>query len=129
MTERTFTRRGFVKGCSATIAAMAGSSLGQVAFGDLPGEFNQEALVIVFLRGGCDSLNLVSPIAGVDRGHYEEARPELQVPASGDNAALPGEDHWHRLAHPTPAKRHKLTRPNRHAGPFLRQCAGHIVAR
>ena len=82
------TRRGFLAGCSATVAAFAGSQLNTVTFGD-PNNPNQEILISVFLRGGIDGLNLVMPIAGADRGHYETARPNLAVPTSGVNAALP----------------------------------------
>ena len=81
------TRRGFITGCSAAVAAYAGSHFNTLAFG-APGD-NQDVLVSVFLRGGTDGLNLVLPIAGADRGHYEVARPDIQVPVSGDNAALP----------------------------------------
>lgn len=82
------TRRGFITGCSAAVAAYAGTSFNTLAFGD-PGDENQEILVSVFLRGGIDGLNLVPVIGGADRGHYELARPEIAVPLSGSNAALP----------------------------------------
>ena len=36
-----------------------------------------------------DGLNLVPPIDGADRGHYEAARPTLAIPVSGAGAALP----------------------------------------
>ncbi len=81
------TRRGFLCGCSAAIAGLAGSRFNTVAFGD-PAVANQDILVVVFLRGGIDGLNVVPPIAGVDRGHYEAARPSLQIPASGPGSAL-----------------------------------------
>lgn len=80
------TRRGFITGCSAAVAAYAGTSFNTVAFGD-PGGPNDEILISVFLRGGIDGLNLLVPIAGADRGFYEAARPEIQVPVSGTNAA------------------------------------------
>ncbi len=80
------TRRGFLCGCSAAIAALAGSRLNTVAFGD-PG-LNEEILVVVFLRGGVDGLNVVPPLDGADRGFYEAARPALQVPTSGPQAAI-----------------------------------------
>ena len=82
------TRRGFITGCSAAVAAYAGTSFNTLAFGD-PGDENQEILVSVFLRGGLDGLNLVPVIDGVDRGFYEAARPQLAVPLTGTNAALP----------------------------------------
>ncbi|MEL7058485.1 MAG: twin-arginine translocation signal domain-containing protein, partial [Acidobacteriota bacterium] len=81
-------RRGFLAGCSAAIAGMAGSRFNTLAFaGDAGG--NDDVLIIVFLRGGMDGLSLVPPIGGADRGHYEAARPGLQIPTSGPGAALP----------------------------------------
>ncbi|MEM6454965.1 MAG: DUF1501 domain-containing protein [Acidobacteriota bacterium] len=84
-----FTRRGFMMGCSTAIASMAGARFGSFAFADPLGSFNDETLVVVFLRGGMDGLNLVPPIGGADRGHYETARADLAVPISGASAALP----------------------------------------
>ncbi len=82
-------RREFLKGCGASVAIGAlGPSL----------LFSQEAhaaantydtVVMVFLRGGYDGLNLVTPVSGNDRSFYEEARPTLRIPASGTDAALP----------------------------------------
>lgn len=46
-------------------------------------------LISVFLRGGCDALNLVMPIAGPDRAVYEGLRPEIHIASSGDAAAIP----------------------------------------
>ncbi len=80
------TRRGFVCGCSAAIAAMAGTRFTSLAFGQ-PG-FNNDVLVVVFGRGGFDGLNMVMPITGPDRGYYEAARPFLKVPVSGTGAAV-----------------------------------------
>jgi len=74
-------------GCSAAIAAMAGSRLSFAAFGDPDG--GREVLLTVFLRGGADLLSLVAPIDGPDRGHYLAARPELALPTAGDGALLP----------------------------------------
>ena len=82
------TRRGFITGCSAAVAAFAGASFNTVAFGDPDGD-NQEILVSVFLRGGIDALNLIMPIGGADRGHYLAAREDIAVPTTGTNAALP----------------------------------------
>jgi len=63
----TITRRQFVVGCSAAIAAMAGSRLGGMVFDDPDWSGTAHAagsnniLVTVFLRGGCDGLSLVAP--------------------------------------------------------------------
>lgn len=81
-------RRGFLVGCSAAIAAMAGAKLSHVAFGSPEEEPNQEVLVVIFLRGGMDGLSVVAPLAGDDRGYYEGARERLALPVSGDNAAI-----------------------------------------
>ncbi|MEM7583216.1 MAG: DUF1501 domain-containing protein [Acidobacteriota bacterium] len=82
------TRRGFITGCSAAVAAYAGTNFNTLAFGD-PNGTNEDILVSIFLRGGLDGLNLIMPIAGADRGHYEAARPDLAVPTTGPSAALP----------------------------------------
>ena len=81
-------RRGFMVGCSAAIAGLAGSRFNSLAFAD-PGTGVDEVLVVLFLRGGMDGLTLVPPIGGNDRGYYEGARPRLAVPSSGPGAALP----------------------------------------
>lgn len=81
-------RRGFLTGCSAAIASLAGSRFGNFAFAASPGE-NDEVLVVLFLRGGMDGLSLVPPLGGPDRAAYVAARPDLQVPTGGSNAALP----------------------------------------
>lgn len=83
------TRRGFIMGCSAAVAGMAGTRFTKLAFGASGGSFNDEILVVVFLRGGMDGLNVVMPLSGVDRGYYEAARPDLKVPKTGIDAALP----------------------------------------
>jgi uncharacterized protein (DUF1501 family) len=71
------TRRNFLQGCSSAIAAMAGARLTNVAFAqqDSP----TDTLVVVFLRGGWDALNVVPPIDGDDRGFYEKARPDIKI--------------------------------------------------
>lgn len=81
------TRRGFMAGCSASIAALAGSRFNTLAFAQEPGA--SETLVVLFLRGGVDGLDFMPPIGGADRGLYEAARPTLQVPVSGPEAAIP----------------------------------------
>jgi uncharacterized protein (DUF1501 family) len=74
-------------GCSAAIASMAGTRINNLAFGAPGGGSNEEILVVVFLRGGMDGLNVVMPLGGSDRSYYEAARPDLQVPSSGVGAA------------------------------------------
>ncbi len=82
------TRRGFITGCSASVAAFAGTHFNTLAFGGTS-DPNEDILVSIFLRGGLDGLNLVMPTSGADRGFYEAARPDLGVPVTGPNAALP----------------------------------------
>lgn len=96
------TRRGFVAGCSAAIAGMAGARFPSLAFADPEATINNETLVVVFLRGGMDGLNLVVPISGADRGHYATARPNIKVPLSGSDSALSldGQFGFHRAAQP-----------------------------
>lgn len=80
------TRRGFMVGCSAAVAAMAGARFNSLAFA---GEGDNDQIVIVlFLRGGVDGLNVIPPIDGPDRGFYEAGRPNLRIPTSGPEAAL-----------------------------------------
>ncbi len=83
-----FSRRSFLVGCSSAIAAMAGSRITYAALGPEIGS-NDEVLIMIFLRGGMDGINFVLPIAGADRGHYETARPQIMVPVTGPDAALP----------------------------------------
>jgi uncharacterized protein (DUF1501 family) len=67
---------------------MTGTRFTGLAFAAPGDDYNDEILVHVFLRGGMDGLNVVMPTSGGDRGHYEAARPDLQVPASGPDAAV-----------------------------------------
>ena len=95
----SFSRRGFIAGCSSAVAAYAGTRFNTLAFGG--NGVSDEILVTVFLRGGMDGLSLVPPIGGADRGYYESARPNIAVPTSGTNAALPlgGPHGFHAATH------------------------------
>ncbi|HLZ17643.1 MAG TPA: DUF1501 domain-containing protein [Cyclobacteriaceae bacterium] len=78
-------RREFLVGCSAAIAAMAGSRITGFSFAQ-EGGGNKDIFVYIFLRGGCDGLNLVGP---VNDPFYVAERPlELRVSDSGNNAGL-----------------------------------------
>jgi len=85
MSNLKVSRRGFIVGCSAAIAAMAGARLTQVALAspDGPDAPNYETIVVVFLRGGWDALNVLVPLGGNDRGYYEIYRGQLKVPLTG----------------------------------------------
>ncbi len=83
----TSTRREFMVGCSAAVAAMAGTRLSLAAFAADASE--GDVLVVVFLRGGMDGLSLLAPMDGPDRAHYVAARPELALPAPSAQAMSP----------------------------------------
>jgi uncharacterized protein (DUF1501 family) len=74
---RKLSRRDFLKGCSAGIAALAGARLTQVAFAAQ--DPAADIFVLVFLSGGWDALNVVPPLAGDDRRYYEKARPTIKI--------------------------------------------------
>ena len=77
MSKTILPRRQFLQGCSAAIASMAGAKLTNLAFAQ---ENNpSDTLVVVFLRGGWDALNVVPPRDGDDRGYYEKARPNIKI--------------------------------------------------
>ncbi|HZU87587.1 MAG TPA: DUF1501 domain-containing protein [Anaerolineaceae bacterium] len=73
------TRRQLLQGCSLSIASLAGARLTRVAF--TAAESPADLLVVVFLRGGWDALNVVTPLDGNDRAFYQQARPNIQIPA------------------------------------------------
>ncbi|TXH71437.1 MAG: DUF1501 domain-containing protein [Lysobacteraceae bacterium] len=89
MSDPHFDRREFLKGCCAT-AAVGAAGPAMLFSSDLHAAVNPyDTVVVVFLRGGMDGLNLVPPISGNDRTHYEEARPSLNIAATGAYGALP----------------------------------------
>ncbi|MEM1249075.1 MAG: twin-arginine translocation signal domain-containing protein, partial [Acidobacteriota bacterium] len=67
-TSRSPNRRQFLCGCSAAVAALAGSRFNSLAFGMRGAQ--TDPLIVVFLRGGMDGLSLLPPITASDRGHY-----------------------------------------------------------
>ncbi len=81
-----WTRREFLVGCSAAIAAMAAARIGHLAFAEpARPQATNEIFVQIFLRGGCDGLSLLSPF---DDRFYRAARDTLSLPTSGPNAPL-----------------------------------------
>jgi uncharacterized protein (DUF1501 family) len=82
-------RREFLKGCGAGAAIAAVGPTMLFSQDAHAAENPFDTVVVVFLRGGIDGLNLVPPVSGNDRGFYEEARPSLRIAASGDFSALP----------------------------------------
>jgi len=89
MTDLTLNSSEFLKGCCATAAVGA---VGPAMLFSNPAHAGANAydtVVHIFLRGGIDGLNLVVPISGNDRTYYEQARPSLNIAATGTYAALP----------------------------------------
>jgi uncharacterized protein (DUF1501 family) len=77
-------RREFIAGCSAAIAAMAGSKITGYAFS--PQGTNGDIFVYIFLRGGCDGLNLVAPVN--DPNYIANRSTDVRVTDNGDNQGL-----------------------------------------
>jgi uncharacterized protein (DUF1501 family) len=89
MNTPSLDRREFIKGCGAT-AAIGALGPSMLFSQDAYAAVNPfDTVVMVFLRGGYDGLNLVPPVSGNDRNFYEQARPSLNIAATGDFAALP----------------------------------------
>jgi uncharacterized protein (DUF1501 family) len=101
-----FTRRNFLQGCSSAIAELAGARLTNVAFAQEGS--TTDTLVVVFLRGGWDALNVVPPREGEDRGYYENARPNIKI-----TDLLPLDDRFG--LHPALAPLHDLYQQGRMA--------------
>lgn len=75
----SISRRQFMVGCSSAIAAMADGRVANLFFDDATvaaAAGNDEILVVVFLRGGCDGLSLVAPY---DDAIYRAKRGELAL--------------------------------------------------
>ena len=81
-------RRRFLKGCAAA-SAIGAVGPGLFFSGSAHAANGYDTVVSVFLRGGMDGLNLVVPVSGEDRVHYEQARPHLAIAATGTYGALP----------------------------------------
>ncbi len=81
----TLSRRSFVVGCSAAIAALTGGAVRGLAFAQPGDAARRDILVVIFLRGGCDGLSLVAPVSDP---FYRGARGELRVEESGQNSGL-----------------------------------------
>jgi uncharacterized protein (DUF1501 family) len=94
----SISRRDFIVGCSSAIAAMAGSRVLGLDFAQEGASNKEPILVVVFLRGGIDGLNLIAP---VDDKNYLDARPDhLRIGASGEykgviaKGTLPTKQDW-----------------------------------
>ena len=78
----SISRREFIVGCSAAIAAMAGGRLSNLVFENTASaagtaKGTDEILVMVFLRGGCDSLSLIAPFS--DDVYREKRGDDLRL--------------------------------------------------
>lgn len=80
----TQTRREFLKAAAMAGAFAPLSGIGRLAFGAARGD---RILVVLFLRGGCDSLNLIGPAN--DRNYVEDRTAPLRVLDNGDKPGLP----------------------------------------
>jgi uncharacterized protein (DUF1501 family) len=77
----TINRREFMMGCSSAIAALAGARINNMVFAnEEQAAANDEVMVVVFLRGGCDGLGLVTPF---DDSRYVSARPTFKTASTG----------------------------------------------
>ena len=77
-------RRTFLKSAAA-LSAFSGVNIAR-AGGSSPS--NQPIIIDLFMRGGMDGLNVIPPISGPNRGFYEQLRPNIQVPLTGNNSVL-----------------------------------------
>jgi uncharacterized protein (DUF1501 family) len=91
MSKSKLSRRAFLTGSCATASGFLGSRLTSLSITPplAPEDEDHEILVVVFIRGGWDALNVLSPLSGDDRIYYETARPDLKVPTEGAEASLP----------------------------------------
>lgn len=73
-------RREFMIGCSAAVAATTFHPFSTLAFAP---EGSKDIFVLIFLRGGCDALNLVAPIS--DKNYVDARASHLRVSDSGEH--------------------------------------------
>ncbi|BDS13726.1 DUF1501 domain-containing protein [Aureispira anguillae] len=95
-------RRNFLKGLGSTIALSALPNIQNFAYQPLlSNNPNEEILVFVFLRGGCDALNFIAPMGN---RHYADARiKELRVPENANFTLKNGLDGLDFNIHPKAA--------------------------
>ena len=82
------TRRHFLQTMLAASAAGVLVPRWATAAGAAPLGGDQGAVVVVDLSGGCDSLEVLVPIAGARRGAYESARGDIAVGVGSTLGAL-----------------------------------------
>jgi uncharacterized protein (DUF1501 family) len=79
-------RRDFLKAAGAVGLFTPFSGVSRTAFGQGT-QGGDSVLVVLFLRGGCDSLNLIAPAN--DPNYVEDRIAPLRVLDSGDHVAIP----------------------------------------
>ncbi len=80
------TRRDFLFNAARLSAVASLGSLTRLCFADGDnGPQGRGTLICIFLRGGCDSLNMVVPY--YDPTYYE-VRPTIAIPATGENGVV-----------------------------------------
>jgi uncharacterized protein (DUF1501 family) len=79
----TIARRDFLRAAASAGALAPFSGVGRMAFG---AGANDEILIVMFLRGGCDSLNLIGPAN--DRDYIDDRIAPLRVLDSGDKPGI-----------------------------------------
>jgi uncharacterized protein (DUF1501 family) len=93
LATRRIGRREFIR-AAAALSAAGVVLLGPHAWAarSLAGDGNHKRLVVVFLRGAVDGLNVVVPYGD---GNYYESRPTIAIPrAGGDDAVLDLDGHF-----------------------------------
>lgn len=76
-------RRKFIQGAGAMLTvAGTGLSVGFSRSGMAAPSGGDNALVMLFFRGGMDALNFLVPMSGIHRGEYESKRPNIQIPTN-----------------------------------------------
>jgi len=86
----TMMRRDFLRAAASVGAFVPFSGVSRMAFGQGPSSVSNgdgNILVVLFLRGGCDSLNLVGPAN--DHNYVEDRIAPLRVLDSGDKPGIP----------------------------------------
>ncbi len=86
-------RRGFIRGATALGIAAQGQAMGLPLLQKRGGTESTRSVVVIFLRGGADFLNMLIPLR--DR-YYELKRPGIGI---GPEEVLPLDSHWG--LHPT----------------------------
>lgn len=76
-------RRKFIQGTGAMLTvAGTGLTVGFSSRGMAAPGVGNNALVMLFFRGGMDALNFLVPLNGTHRSEYESKRPNIQIPVN-----------------------------------------------